>query len=169
MTDSPGLQDELVHYNGGPAEELARIYTAYHDDGQFVDSLIAAMSSLSSEHSSSWLLKRYLEQGSRLNEKQTSQLFALAPQLQNWQATLHLLQMLPMIDIPADSAAGLETFLHHCLQGKNKFLRAWAYGGFYRLGQQHEQYRSEAEDLLDRAMQGEPPAIKARIRRLRNG
>ena len=169
MSDSGLLRDELLHCDGGAADELSVIYARFHDDKQFVRDLIASLDSPRTEQAASWLLKRYLEEDGEMAGKQVGQLLKRAQQLTHWQTTLHLLQMLPMLTIPAGAAAGLHVFLKDCLQEKNKFIRAWAYGGLHILGQQHEQYYADAQACLDMAMQDEAPAVKARIRRLRSG
>lgn len=169
MTDSSTLDNELSQCDASSAEELSLIYARFHDDKNFVASLLVLLASPHTELAASWLIKRFLEDGGSLNDKQVKKLVKLGNEFNHWPSTLHFLQCLPMIQIPSGVADKLHAYLTHKLQEKNKFIRAWAYGGFHILGQQHESYRSDAEAILELAMRDEAPAVKARIRRLRNG
>ena len=168
MTDSSTLDKALSQCDASSADELSLIYARFHDDKQFVANLLSLLASPQTELATSWLIKRHLEEGGTLSDKQVKKLVKLANDFNHWPSTLHFLQSLPMLTIPAAASEKLHAYLSHKLQEKNKFIRAWAYGGFHILGQQHETFRVEAEAILDLAMQDEAPAIKARIRRLRN-
>ena len=169
MTDSSTLESEIIHCDGSSADELSVIYARFHDDKKFLTTLLSSLASPQAELAASWLLKRFLEEGGSLKDKQVKKLLKTAIEFKHWPSTLHFLQSLPMIEIPAEVGDKLSTYLKHKLQEKNKFIRAWAYGGLHVLGQQHETYRAEADSILDLAMQDEAPAVKARIRRLRGG
>ncbi len=169
MTDSSTLDNALSQCDASSADELSLIYARFHDDKKFVGNLLSLLASPQTELATSWLIKRYLEDGGTLSDKQVKKLVKMANDFKHWPSTLHFLQSLPMLTIPGDVSEKLHAYLMQKLQEKNKFIRAWAYGGFHILGQQHENFRSEAEAILDLAMQDEAPAVKARIRRLRNG
>ena len=47
---------------------------------------------------------------------------------------------------------------------QEKFVRAWAYNGFYLLAVQHGEYEAEARQLLTMALRDEPASVKARVR-----
>jgi hypothetical protein len=57
-------------------------------------------------------------------------------------------------------------FLRTCLADENKFVRAWAYNGFYLLSQQYPEYQQETEQFFAMAMRDEAASVKARIRNI---
>ncbi len=60
----------------------------------------------------------------------------------------------------------LEAFLRECLEDRNKFVRAWAYGGFHQLAVEHAEYRGEAVQLFEKALDEEAASVKARVRKV---
>ncbi len=60
----------------------------------------------------------------------------------------------------------LEFFLRKCLTDENKFVRAWAYNGFYELSMPHSDYIAQTKQFLEMAMRDEAPSVKARIRNI---
>jgi hypothetical protein len=49
---------------------------------------------------------------------------------------------------------------------QSKFVRAWAYDGFFRLGQQHHSFEQEALQHLVKAQEEEAPSVRARVRKI---
>jgi len=47
---------------------------------------------------------------------------------------------------------------------ENKFVRSWAYNGFYGLSRQYPEYIQETKQFFEVAMKDEAPSVKARIR-----
>ncbi len=54
--------------------------------------------------------------------------------------------------------------MRKCLEDDNKFVRAWAYNGFYELAKQYPEYRTEAGQLFEMALRDEAASVKARVR-----
>jgi len=115
------------------------------------------------------LLKRLAENEVRFTSEQRRAIFDSLPEVKEWESKLHLCQMLQHVRIPKGSQANVAWFLERCLAEPNKFLRAWAYSGFYELAKQHREYRQLALDQLDRGEREQSAAVKARIRNIRNG
>ena len=57
-------------------------------------------------------------------------------------------------------------FLRNCLVDNNKFVRAWAYNGFYELAVQYPEYEKETKQFFEMAMRDEAPSVKSRIRNI---
>ena len=85
----------------------------------------------------------------------------------HWEASLHLLQMLPGWPIPRGKTKRLAKRLRENLEADNKFVRAWCYNGLFELARQHGEFRDEVSQLLDQAEQTEAASVKARIRKIR--
>lgn len=110
-----------------------------------------------------WILKRWLESGFCLNTVQSECLIRALPDFDGWEATLHVLQMLPHFEIAPETAVLVYHFLKHNLTDPNKFVRAWTYNGLDVLAQQNHDYRLETDALLQMALNDEAPSVRARI------
>ena len=160
------LQHKIEGWDQKSAEAIREIYDQHHLDNGFTADTIELIASRSAESGATWLLKENFERGNMLTTEETHQLFLNLPALHQWSSKLHILQCLPYLQINSEDKARVELFIRECLLEKNKFVRAWAYNGFYLLGQQHQEYQQEASKLLEVALEIEAPSVKARIRNL---
>jgi len=161
------LQREIRNWDGKTVDALQTIYERHGSDPGFGAELVQMLKSPDSQVGASWLIKRYLEAGCVLKSVEVRSVFQRLSHLEDWQSKLHLLQCLPYLSIDKSHVKYLEPFLRACLDEKNKFVRAWAYNGFYELALQHPSYQIEVDQLLEQAMQDEAPSVKARIRNIR--
>lgn len=76
------------------------------------------------------------------------------------------LQSVEYLPIAADDGKLFEQFLRIAITDNNKFVRAWAYNGFYLLAKQYDEYRVEVEQFFNMAMNDEVPSVKALIRNI---
>ncbi len=160
------LEQAIRAWDGKSADDIEAVYLRHEGQSDLVASLLELSSNPELETGATWLLKRHLERGGRLDAGAIADLFALAPGLQTWEARLHLLQGLLYLRIPESEQPRLEAFVRKCLADPNKFVRAWAYNGFYELARQYPQYRNEAAKLFEMAMRDEAASVKARVRNL---
>lgn len=158
------LKAELSNWDGRSAEEIGEIYLRRHNSKSFVFDFVSLLKVEHHQIGASWLLKRHLEEGYVLDLQMISTVYSLLEKLQDWESKLHILQCLPHLPIGDDDKETLEEFIRKCLSDKNKFVRAWAYGGFYLLADRFPEYRAEAKQFVDAAMINEPASVKARIR-----
>lgn len=117
----------------------------------WLDDLIAAVSEGGSATAVTWMLRATLQRGIELDRRQVAALVRGLRGLEVEDARLHVCQSVVHLDVPSRSAEPLARFLRDCAGGEAKFTRAWAVDAFHRLALQHERYRREALDLLDRA------------------
>lgn len=115
---------------------------------------------------STWLLKRFQEDGHVFSKKDTGTLLALLCETDHWEARLHLLQMLPALTIPAERMERLRRALDSdaFVKSANKFVRAWSYNGLAILADQHPDLRPAVARILRAAQQGEAASVRARVR-----
>lgn len=111
-------------------------------------------------------LKRLAETKTRFNSDQLRVIFDSLMELKHWESRLHICQMLSHLRIPRGSAARVVWFLEQCLSEENKFLRAWAYNGFYELARQHREYRKYSSEQLELGKRERSAAVRARIRNI---
>jgi len=113
------------------------------------------------------LLKRLAEKETRFSTQQLATIFDSLTDLAHWEAKLHICQMLQHVRIPKGSEKKVAWFLERTLLEENKFLKAWAYNGFYELAKQHTEYCEYAMEQLDRGETEKSAAVRARIRNIR--
>jgi len=101
-----------------------------------------------------------------LSSAELKLVFQCLPDLIEWETKLHVLQCLSYLTVGKQDVPPLETFLRECLASENKFVRAWAYNGFYELSLQYPQFQVEVDQLLQQALEDEAASVKARVRNI---
>jgi len=161
---SLNLATEIANWNGHCAADIEEIFESYFSDADFINHLIKFLDDELLQSGASWLLKHYFETKGVVDESQADQILSKLYQLNIWQAQLHILQSLAYIPISIDKKENVEYFLRNNLSSENKYVRAWAYDGFYLLSTQFSEYAVEVEQFFEMAMKNEAPSVKARIR-----
>ncbi|MDJ0757668.1 MAG: hypothetical protein QNJ45_29305 [Ardenticatenaceae bacterium] len=160
------LQQALTEWDDKSAADMRTVYSRHLDDDSFTAALIEHIAHEPWQKGATWLLKRHLEEGNKLTPQEIEAVYHLMPQLVHWETRLHILQCIPFMPIAAAEAEIVYVFLQESLRDKVKFVRAWAYGGFFELAAQHPVYAAEAQQLLDKALTEEAASVKARIRQI---
>lgn len=159
--------DDLLSWDGHTTDQINEIYHRQIVDKQFIEHALNSLETPVLQSGVTWLLKKHLINKQKLDANQTSRIFKAAPKLQDWQARLHLLQSISYLVIGEKQKSTVECFLRDCLQDPNKFVRAWAYSGFYELALQYSEYRRETLHFMQLASTDEPASVHARIRQIR--
>ncbi len=158
----------LYHVKGWDGKDinfLVTTYEHYSADPGFEQDLIDSLALTESHQSAaSWLLRRSLQRGYNPIPDEASAIFTAMTGCTSWEAQLNLLQCMELLDVPESARLALERFLREALTHKNKFVRAWAYNGFYQLARQYPQLRDEASQIMEMGLRDEPASVKARIR-----
>ncbi|MBW9271272.1 MAG: hypothetical protein K1566_16655 [Candidatus Thiodiazotropha sp. (ex. Lucinisca nassula)] len=160
------IRKMLEKWDGKSIGEINRLYDLYRTDDAFITLILPLFKQRDCESGATWLLKRYLEDQKCIDDSLLDEIFKSLASLNHWQSKLHLLQCLSYFKISKTNKRNLELFLRECLMSNNKFVRAWAYNGFYELAVQHPQYREETKTFFEMAMRDEAPSVKARIRNI---
>ncbi|QDT42198.1 hypothetical protein Pan241w_22790 [Gimesia alba] len=160
------IQQEIANWDGKSVEALQAIYDCHGLERGFGAALIPLLKEPGLERGASWLLKLYLEEGGVLSPTEVKQVFQSLSEVKEWETALHLLQSLPYLTIGKRDVKQVEAFLRRCLTSENKFVRAWAYNGFYELALQHPQFKAETDQLLEQAIEDEAASVKARVRNI---
>lgn len=160
------LKLALSEWDEQSVQNLEQIYQHFHSTPHFMSHILDCLTDQKLQKAATWLLKHRIESGSTLDLNQTHQLFGLIDQLAHWEAKLHLLQCLSDLSIHEADRKIVERFLRQALIDHNKFIRAWAYHGFFVLSQQYPQYQEELDRFFQMALKDEAPSVQARIRKL---
>jgi hypothetical protein len=163
------LAMELEQLNGLPASAFETFLAEHPPSRAMIDDLVLLLTADETRihRQVTALLKRLPEKEVRFTNEQRRAIFDSLAEVNDWESKLHLCQILQHVRIPKGSEAKVAWFLERRLAEPNKFLRAWAYSGFYELAKQHREYRQLALDQLDRGEREQSAAVKARIRNIR--
>lgn len=160
------IETTLLSWDGKSADDITAIYLQYHDLPAFSSEIISCISNPDLEKGATWLIKHYLESGGELKPQEIKTIYKHLLKLEHWEAKLHILQSIPKMPIAKAEKSMVERFLRQCLMSDNKFIRAWAYNGFYELSEQYIEYRQETRSFFTMALRDEAASVKARIRNI---
>ena len=117
--------------------------------------------------STTWVLKRFFENGKRFTQSQSDQVLKLGIDTDRWEAQLHVLQTLPGLQISETLRFDLRRWFLKAIEGDNKLLRAWSYNAMAILASQYAEFEKETEQLLRAGEQDPVASVRARIRNIR--
>ncbi len=161
------LLSELKKFDGKRIQPLEKIALQVAGDSQLVSLLIGAAESddLRTQTAATWVLRRVREDGHAFSDAQCSEILKLISSVDDWEARLHLLQLLPQINLPKDLEETLFRTIANFLDSEeNKFVRAWSYNALISIADQASQLRDETSRYVSRGQREEAASIKARIR-----
>lgn len=159
------LNQHVANWRGRSTNPLTVLFDQFSNTPDFVSTLLLWGLKPSRSSGTTWLLKRHLETGATLTRAQTKTVLTKAPDLSDWPSKLHLLQMLPYLDLSIANRAQTTRWLDDCLEHENKMVRAWAYHGHYEMARQYPELQNRTIDLLAGARDTEAPSVRARVRR----
>lgn len=158
------LEKEIVSWDGKSSSDIGVIYARHSNEHSFISKIIELSQQVGFQKGTTWLLKRHLEDGHTLEANEVALLLKLLPEIECWETKLHILQCFSYIRIGKNQKKNVEVFLRKCLVDDNKFVRAWAYNGFYEISLQYPEYKEETKSFFEMAMRDEAPSVKARVR-----
>jgi len=160
------IKSEIERWDGKSASDIGDIYTRHCHESSFVSEIITFIGVDKLQKGATWLLKRYLENEKELSKSEVISIYKNLEVIDHWESKLHILQSLPFMPIGNRQKNKVEAFLRKCLVDNNKFVRAWAYNGFYALAVQYPEYKKETKQFFEMAMRDEAPSVKSRIRNI---
>jgi len=162
------LRQEIAEWDNKSADAIADIYARYGGGEGFFAQVVKLMGEVPLQRGTTWLLKRDLEKSEDLPpEKLVDTVYGHVDRLEHWETKLHILQIMSHLPVPENQLAKVEVFVRECLTSEKKFVRAWAYSGFYQLAAQYPKFRKEQKALFEYAIENETAgSVISRIRRL---
>jgi len=160
------IEADIAAWDGKSSDDIHAIYNKHKNDAGFLLELTKHAQSASLQNGATWLIKQFVTNTSSIPGRDTQQILLLIPVLCGWKSKLHILQCMPYISIPTACSNMIESFVRECILDKNKFVRAWGYGGLYELARHFPQYREEAEKIMEMGLIDEPASVRARIRQI---
>ena len=160
------IEQEIQGWDGKSSGDIGAIYARYANEDCFVENLVELYGRKNLEKGVTWLLKCHLEKKHSLSTDTIAVIYRFALKLESWEAKLHVLQSMSYMPVGETEKNSVEFFLRNCLMDTNKFVRAWAYNGFYEISFQYPEFKDETKKFLEMAMKDEAPSVKARIRNI---
>ena len=158
------LLSKLRLWDGVRVEYLKELYIANSSSIDFFEKLVTiCVNEQTLENAATWLIKHHYDNGRTLPEFLTERFLMGCKYLENWEAKLHVLQIIPHVTLSKKSIIIIDEFVRECLADNNKFVRAWAYNGFYVLTKYIPELKKELELICQRAMETESAAVKSRV------
>lgn len=158
------LQQAIRAWDGKSASVIQAVFQNFNTEPDFIDQVILLLPATDCQKGATWLIKATLESGKQLSQDHVNTILKNLNRLTHWESKLHVLQCLSYFTIAQEYRDSVEQCLRTTLADNNKFVRAWAYNGFYVLAKQYPAYQTEAQALFEMAMRDESAAIKARVR-----
>jgi len=159
------LETALRNWDKKSAQDITDIYNCFCDEQSIDIKLIGFLDIQDCQMAASWMLKHHFESIGIQRQDISGKLYQKIASLTDWQSRLVILQSMPYLPIPEQSVQMVELFVRDCLTDMNKFVRAWAYNGFYLLARQYSSYQSEATEFLNLGLTDEPASVKVRIKK----
>ena len=161
------LEHKLASWDGIHMEPLKSVYHEHLADSEFFNSLIVLTGKDPSlQDATTWLLKHHYDEKNNLSSQQINDLLKLSSTFESWPAKLHVLQMLPHIEVSENNFIAIDNFVRSCLKDDTKFVRAWAYQGLYQLYEFRPENKTELIALCEDAMNRESASIKSKVRKI---
>lgn len=162
------LTSEIAAWDKKSVDFITGVYQRYAAEPDFVGHIVSLTPDQTLQSGSTWLLKHYLEHHQKpIAAAWASAIFEQLDALVEWEAKLHILQSMAYLPVPEKCRETTKLFVLENINSEIKFIRAWAYSGYFQLAIQYPDLRPDAERLLKDALQNDPAAsVKARIRQL---
>lgn len=164
---NPELIGKLKLWDGVHIEYLTDLYRANSSSLDFFENLVTiCVIEQDLQKATTWLIKHHYDNGHTLSELLTERLLTSCKTIENWEAKLHLLQLLPHFKLTHKSIPKADDFVRNCLTETNKFVRAWAYNGLFELSKYIPEMKTELEFICQRAIETESAAIKSKVKKI---
>lgn len=160
------IRRKIKNWDGKSANDIGEIYSSHCHGASFSSEIIKLIGDSSQQKGATWLLKRHFENENQITSEEVSEIYNKLKALKQWESKLHILQCLSFMPNTKPHKSKVEMFLRNCLMDNNKFVRAWAYNGFYELATQHPEHKKETKQFFEMAMRDEAPSVKSRIRNI---
>lgn len=160
------LIDRLNKWDGVHMDYLKQIYADFITEPEFFNSLIALLSEKDLQIPASWLIKHHYDQKNKLDPNEVDSLMKQTAELEQWEAQLHILQIIPKIHPEPQHLLLIDDFARRCLKSENKFVRAWSYQGLFELYKRGVVQDQELRSLCELAMETESASIQSKVRKI---
>ena len=167
--DKQHLENLLFKWDKKHTDYLKSIYRANIHNPSFIQLLIDLyLTDTPSELPASWLIKHYCDAGETLTQVQVEQILNNFDALTDWGSRLHILQIIPKIQLTEHLAKQIEPEIRKLLTSDNKFVKAAAYEACFEVVQVNPAFTNEFKSICEGALASESASVKVKIKRILN-
>lgn len=160
------IEADLLAWDRRHVGLLVGLYDRTSDIDGFADAVVDLATNPHTQVGATWLLKRHHENGHRLAAEQTGRLLLVGAQSDEWEAVLHILQIVPFYDDWTAHLEALEVLVRANLDHKRPFVRTAATQAFAELAGSAPEFKEELISRCESALLRESASVKARVRHI---
>jgi len=167
LTSASNLHSDIDRFDGKTTDNLVEISARYMGDPEYVSELLSVISGNNPRHQTAgtWLIKRYVEEGKRVEGAEVEALAAASLSLAAFEAQLHVLQIVDRLTLTETSANDLSALAAASLHSHRALLRAWAFDTLVALAEYDERFSDAAALASKVALEDSAASVRARVRR----
>jgi hypothetical protein len=161
------LKERLRKWDGKHTSYLIAIYQQQVDDPAFVDDIIQLyLKHIELQPATTWIIKHYVDNGHKLSQTQIDKTLSRVNTLEQWEAQLHILQLIPQFPISTKTAEYIEPFVREKLTSEKKFVKAAAYEAYYEIVKVYPALNNEFRILCEEALANESASVRAKVKNI---
>ncbi|MEM8965946.1 MAG: hypothetical protein AAGE93_05985 [Bacteroidota bacterium] len=161
------LPHSLAHWDGKHIDHLVSLYNSHISDATFIDDIIQLYQSHEDlRRATSWLIKHHYDKANTLSVKQVNKILGIVNHLQHWESQLHVLQIMPKLNIDSKMAEHLEPFVREKMSSSKKFVKAAAYEAYLEIVRNIPELRHEYRLICEEAFIHESASVRAKVRKI---
>lgn len=157
----------LLEWDNKHTDYLKHIYSEYINKSNFISITIKLfLKDESLEHPTSWLIKYHYDNKNTLAKEDVKSILLNIKNLKYWGSELHILQIIPKIQLTTRLAEKIEFEICNKLKSKNKFVRAAAYEAYLEIVRVIPELKEEFRTVCNDAIERESASVKVKIKRV---
>jgi len=165
-SDKKELISSLLDWDEKHTEYLKRIYSEHSGHPNFINLVIDLfLNHTGLDHSTSWLIKHHVDMQGNLNTQDITNVLSNLKNLSYWGSTLHILQIIPKVELKKDLAEKIEIEVFKKLKSDNTFVRASAYEAYFEIVKLIPELKNEFRAICVDALEREKASVKVKIKR----
>lgn len=167
MLHNQDLTVALLAWDGKYMAYLSGLYDQQMEKEVFFEDITELFVQVPSlQKATSWLFNHHYEQKGQLKASMIERIYGNCGKLKDWEAILHVLQLLPFITLAMEQVETVELFIRKQVKHPNKMVRAWALNGLHVLMKYVPELKEELAFQCEQALYSEAPSVQARARNI---
>lgn len=159
--------DYLLNWDKKHKDYLIKFYLNEVESQDFINDLIEwSYSNHQILTATTWLIKHHIDNKNQLNNEQKNRILKFLDLTNEWDAKLHIYQILPKIKIDDNNAKYLEAIIYKDLNSDNKFLKAAAFEAYFEIVKILKDLENEFISICQNSLEKESASVKVKIRRI---
>lgn len=161
------IRQRLYAWDGIHVEEMVDLYNEYAHDERLWDVLVELLQSESVLHkATTWLVKHRYGKKGHIPKHCIDAVLATYPAFEQWEAQLHVLQLIPVVALGKEQAICIEPSIRKALSSEKKFVKAAAYQAYFEVVQHVPELRDGFEALCAYTMEHESASVVSKVKKL---